>query len=185
MHRQIKYLISINAFFIFAFNMFLPLYAIFVESISASIYHVGGVWSFYIFTTGLLVYIISRYENRIKYADNFLILGFLMRALGWSGYIFVSSVLHLYVVQILLALGEAFGTPSYNALFSRYLDRGRFASEWGLNISINSFLMGGAAIAGTLIAATFGFSVLFIFMILLSLISTILSLRFKKELSRL
>jgi len=143
--------------------------------------HVGGVWATYIILSGFLVYLISKYENNLKYADYFLISSFLMRALGWGSYIFATSLWHLYAIQIFLALGEAFGTPSYNSLFSKYLDKGKFASEWGLQTTINSSLMGGAAFIGSLIVKSFGFNSLFIAMIILSLISTLFAIRFKKS----
>ena len=119
MHKQIKLLIFINGFFVFAINMFAPLYALFIQKISFDVIHVGGVWATYIILSGFLVYLISKYENNLKYADYFLISSFLMRALGWGSYIFATSLWHLYAIQIFLALGEAFGTPSYNSLFCK------------------------------------------------------------------
>ena len=82
----------INSFFIFAIALFAPLYAIYVRQITDNIIHVGGVWSVYVFSVGILVYLISKYENRLKYASYFLIFGFLFRAIGWFGYIFANSI---------------------------------------------------------------------------------------------
>ncbi len=182
MHKQIKYLLLTNSFFIFAINLFAPLYAIFVRGLTDNLFHVGGVWGFYIFAVGVLVLIISRYENRLKYADYFLILGFVFRVVGWVGYIFAGNILHLYMIQIALALGESFGTPSYNFLYSRFLDKGQVGSEWGLGTSVSAFVMGGAAIVGSLIVSSYGFVPLFVFMIVLSFISMILALKYRKSL---
>lgn len=163
-------------------NLFAPLYAVFIMDLTSEVYHVGGIWGFYIFSVGILVLLISKYENRSKYADYFLILGFVFRVSGWLGYIFANSVIHLYLIQILLALGESFGTPSYNLLYSRYLDKGHFASEWGLNTSISAFIMGGAAILGAIVVKNFGFIPLFVFMIILSLVSMIIALKYRRDL---
>lgn len=182
MHKQIKLLILTNSFFIFAVSLFAPLYAIYVEQISASLYHVGGIWGFYLICVGVLVYFISKFENKIKYADYFLILGFMFRSIGWCGYLFASSLIHLYLIQIFIALGESFSTPSYNFLFSKNLDRGKSGSEWGLNTSLNAFIIGFAAIAGSIIVQNYGFAPLFIIMITLSLVSTIFAVKYRKQL---
>ena len=182
MHKQIRYLLLINSFFVFAINLFGPLYAIFIRQITPEIYHVGGIWSFYIFSVGVLVLLISKYENRLKYADYFLILGFFFRSMGWLGYIFAEKIFHLYLIQIFLAIGESLGTPSFNFLYSKNLDKGNFASEWGLNTSISAFIMGAAAIIGSIIVKIFGFVPLFIFMIILSFISTIIAFKYRKQL---
>lgn len=180
MHKQIGHLLLINSFFVFAISLFAPLYAIYVGKISATIVHVGSIWGVFIFSTGILTYFVSKYENNLRYADYFLISGFLLRAIGWTGYILATYVWHLYLIQIIFALGEAFGTPSYNALFSKYLDKGKFATEWGFHTVINSFMIGTAAFAGAIIVQNFGFTTLFILMIVLSLVSTVIAFIYRK-----
>lgn len=182
MHPQIKYLLWLNSFFIFGMNLFAPLYALYIQGINPSIQHVGGVWAFYVISMGCLVYIISKFENHIKYADYFLIVGFLGRSIGWLGYIFVTNIAQVYLIQLFLAAGEAFGTPAYNTLYSLNLDKAKAASEWGLSASINAFIMGLAAWLGSWIVGSFGFPVLFIFMVVLSLMSVILALHYKHAL---
>ena len=131
--------------------MFAPLYGTYVQNINSAIYHVGSIWSFHILSVGILTLFISKYENHKEYADYFLILGFICRAIGWLGYIFATSVIHLYLIQLVMALGELFGTPSFNLIYSSFLTKGKFASEWGINKSLNSFLMAGASFLGGII----------------------------------
>jgi len=178
MRKQIIYLIVINSFFVFAINMFAPLYAAYVQNIDNAVINVGGIWSFYIFGVGIFTYFVSKSENRLKYADS-LVIGFLFRIVGWTGYIFSYSVLHLYLIQVFLALGEAFGSPSYNSLFSTHLEKGKFTRAWGLGISINSIVTGIASFIGSLIVVIAGFKTLFIIMIGMSLVSTVLALRYR------
>ncbi|HLD80497.1 MAG TPA: MFS transporter [archaeon] len=179
MHKQIKYLILINAVFVFALNMFAPLYAIFVQGITKDIVHVGGVWGFYIISVGVFTYFISKWEDKLKYADLFLLLGFALRALGWGGYLVAATLGHVYLIQLVLALGEAFGTPAYNAMFAKYLDKGRFASEYGLQTSIHSFVIGGASVIGALIVSEYGFKALFALMIAFSGASTLAAYKYR------
>jgi len=170
----------INSFFVFAINMFGPLYAVYVQKIDTTVLNVGGIWSFYIFGVGIFAYLVSRLESHIKYASYLLILGFLLRASGWLGYIFANEVWQLYAIQVFLALGEALGSPSYNQLFAEHVGKGSVAPEWGISMSINSIIMGIASFAGALIVYTYGFNALFAVMILLSFVSTILALKYRK-----
>jgi hypothetical protein len=68
-------------------------------------------------------------------------------------------------------------SPAYDSMYSRYLDGGRFASEWGMQESLSCIVTAVAAISGALVATVFGFQYLFIFMFFLSLISLFISLR--------
>ena len=74
-------------------------------------------------------------------------------------------------------------TALASALYSLFLDKGQYASEWGLSASINAFIMGFAAIIGSIIVTYFGFPILFLSMIIMSLISTSLALKYKDMLT--
>ncbi len=180
MKLEIKQLLFLNSFFAFGINLFAPLYAIYVQHIDSSIIHVGAIWTVYIFSVGIFALLFTKVKNRSSYSGLFLILGFLFRAIGWLGYIFATSIWHLYLIQLLLAAGEAFGTPAYNHLYSSFLDKMQHGSEWNISTSINSFIVGTASFVGVVIVDKFGFPALFGCMIVLSFVSTLLALRYKK-----
>ncbi len=182
MRKQIKYLILINSFFVFAINMFAPLYAAYIQKMDVGVVNIGGIWSFYILSVGILAYLISKWSRSHEYISHFLILGFVFRAAGWMGYIYAGSIWQLYLIQLFLALGEALGSPAYNSLFASHLDNGKFSPEWGFNMSINSFITGGAPLVGAAVVYAFGFGALFAFMIGLSFISTTLAFRYRNAL---
>lgn len=181
MKFQLKLLILLNSFFVFSVNLFAPLYAVYVQKIDSAVYHIGGIWSFYILLAGFLTIFISRFENHKKYADYFLIVGFAFRIIGWFGYIFASSLLHLYLIQIFMALGESFGTPSFNFIYSSYLTKGEIAHDWGINSGINYIIMGAASFLGGMIVYLYGFHALFGAMIFFSSMSILLALKFRKS----
>jgi hypothetical protein len=181
MKRQLAILITINSFFVFAMSMFAPLYAVYIQKIDAATYHIGGIWAFYLLCVAGLTYSISKFENRRKYADYFLIMGFFCRMIGWLGYIYANSLGHLYFIQAFLALGEAFGTPSFDLIYSSFLTKGKIASEWGTDISLNALITAAASFTGGIIVHSFGFTVLFFIMIGLSLLSTGIALKYRRE----
>ena len=184
MHKELKYLLLTNSFFLFANNLFAPLFALFIQKIDSAVFHVGGIWSTYIFGVGILTFILSRYENHIEYADYFLIAVFFFRMIGWIAYYFSTQLWHLYLIQIIMAIGEALGSPSYNVIYSRFLTKGKYGSDWGLNTSITSFVIGFASLFGGLIVQYFGFDILFIIMIVSSIISIIIGFYYCKILDK-
>lgn len=181
MKNQLKLLLAINSFFVFALSLFAPLYAVYVQRITAEIYHVGGIWAFFIILAGVLTIAISKFEDHKKYADNFLIAGFAFRILGWTGYMFSTSVLHLYLVQILMAVGEALGTPSFNMIYTAFLTKGEIAYDWGMNTGLTHIVTGIASFIGGLVVYRFGFNALFMAMIAFSFVSIALALHYKRS----
>ncbi|NTV24109.1 MAG: MFS transporter [Nanoarchaeota archaeon] len=179
MRKELKLLLLINSFFVFAINLFAPFYAVYVQKIDAAVLHIGGIWSFFLLSVGLLTFFISRFENHKEHADYFLIAGFMCRALGWLSYIFADSLWQLYAIQLLMALGEALGTPAYNLIYSSYLTKGEYATDWGASSALSSIITAGAAFTGGIIITTLGFSWLFGMMIALSLVSMGIAIGYK------
>ena len=184
MHKEIKYLLLTNSFFLFANNLFAPLFALFIQKIDSAAFHVGGIWSVYIFSVGILAFLISKYENHEEYADYFLIAGFFIRLIGWIAYYFSTQLWHLYLIQIIMAVGESLGSPSFNLIYSRFLTKGEYASDWGLNTTVTSLIVGFASLFGGIIVQNFGFRILFIIMIIFCSISIFIGFYYRKLLDR-
>jgi MFS family permease len=183
MKKQLRVLLTINSFFVFAMSMFAPLYAVYIQQINAEIYQAGWIWAFYLLSVAVLTFTISKFENRKKYADYFLILGFFCRMAGWVGYIYANSLVHLYVIQLLMALGESFGTPSFDLIYTSFLTKGKVASEWGSDISLNALITAIASFIGGIVVHTYGFTVLFCIMIAASFVSMVLAIKYRREFS--
>jgi MFS family permease len=105
------------------------------------------------------------------------VIGYGLGSIGILGYLLISAPIHLFFVQIILGIAGAIGSPAYDAIYSGYLDRGRFASEWGLYESMECIVTAIAALLGAFIAAIFGFDTLFIAMFFFSLIGLFISIR--------
>jgi len=107
-----------------------------------------------VLTSGLILYLLSRWEDRVKHKKKIVIAGYSIRCIGFLGYYFVFNPLSLFLVQIVLGFGEAFGVPAYDAIYTKYLDRGKEASEWGAWETMNYVSEGLGAITGGLIVST-------------------------------
>ena len=104
-----------------------------------------------------------------------------MSCIGFAGYLFIKRPLDLFLVQIIFGIGEAIGTPAFDGLYSRHLDKGKYVSEWGLWESLDYIVAGVAAVIGGFLAKIYGFKFLFIVMLILSFIGLIISLFLMRE----
>jgi MFS family permease len=173
MSRSLKTLYIFNGIFGFAGSLFGPLYALFVKEISGDILSVSLTWSIFLISSMLFNFVISKIGDKVKEKEYLLMAGFAVRGIVWFSYIFVPNIIILGLLQILLGLGEALGSPAFNAIFAEHLDKGRHIEEYADWYIISRFVGAGGTALGGLIAATYGFDTLFAIMAALSLVSFI------------
>lgn len=100
-----------------------------------------------------------------------MIAGYFIVALGYVGYIFVSTQLGLFLIQIILGLGTAINKPAYVACYSKHLEKKKFVSQWGL-WEAKEYIIGAiAALLGGFLVSRFSFELLFVLMAVLSFLS--------------
>lgn len=177
MNKVLKYLLFAESFWMLAAGLFGPIYAIFVRNIGGDILEAGGAYAAFCMAAGVMVFIISRWEDHVRHKEKLMIICYSVGSLGILGYLFVSSPIHLFIVQVVLGASEAIGAPAFDCLYSRFLDRGKFASEWGLFNSLYYIVTALSAAVGGIVASFFGFQALFMGMFVLSVISIFVSVR--------
>ncbi|MFH1656221.1 MAG: MFS transporter [Candidatus Nealsonbacteria bacterium] len=173
MKKQINKVIRtliISDFFLHAgWGLFAPFFAIFVtKNIDAiEAVKIVGFASFLYWTIKAILQIpISRYLDKRKGEKDdfwFMIFGLFLASLGPFGFVISSSAWHIYLFQIIYAIGMSFFVPSWNGIFTRHIDKGREAFEWAMDSTILGI---GAGITGALGAITisiFGFTTVFLF----------------------
>jgi hypothetical protein len=178
MNRILKYLLISEGFWLLAAGLFGPIYAIFVANIQGGdILAAGSAYAAYSFAAAGMIFVISRWEDHVKHKEKLVMIGHMVGAAGIFGYLLVANTIQLFAVQIVLGLSQAIGDPAFDGIYSKNLDKGRFASEWGLYDSMDYLVTGVSAVVGGLIATVFGFQTLFLTMFGLSLISIAVSVR--------
>jgi MFS family permease len=177
-NKALRALYLYNGIFTIAAGLFGPLYAIYVQQFipvtnTTEIVIVSFSWAAFLISATLFTFIVSKFGDQVKETEYLLMYGYIIRAIVWFLYIFVHSFTFLIILQILLGLGEALGSPSFDTLMSEHVDRGHKVEEYAdMKIIFN---LGGAlaTFLGGLIVARFGFPYLFVIMSALSLISFI------------
>jgi MFS family permease len=153
-----------------------PLYAVFVQKIGGDLLTAGSAYAVFSIVSGVLIFLMSRWEDRVRHQEKMIVLGSGVAALGFLGYIFVSSPWELLVVQAIFGLEYAIGAPAFDSMYSKNLDKGRYATEWGEFESMRMAVLGISAVAGGVVAGVLGFRVLLVVMFALSVMSLVVSL---------
>ena len=176
MRHTLKILLSSSFFMILAAGFFGPIYAIFVEDIGGDILTAGSAYAIFSIASGVLIFILSKWEDHIKHQEKLIIIGRLLSVVAFGGYLLVQNPYHLFAVQLLLGLAVAVTTPAFDSLYSKNLSKGKFASEWGKWEAMYGIVAGISAIVGAFIAREFGFKTLFLIMLIMAIMSLIMSL---------
>jgi MFS family permease len=113
----------------------------------------------------------------------FMVVGTAITGFVPLGYLFSTISWHIYLLQILHAVGMAMALPSWLAIFTRHIDKGKEGFEWSIE---TTSIGAGAGIAGGLggiTAALLGFNALFIFVSGLTFFSAIVLLLIRNNIS--
>jgi MFS family permease len=173
MKRQLKILLTTGALFTLAGGLFGPLYAVFVEQIGGDLLTAGGAYSAFAISAGVLTLLFSKWEDKSKHQEKLVILGYALSCIGFLGYLLIREPIHLFAVQIIFGVANAVNNPAYDSLYSKFLEKGKFASQWGMWESMVWIVSGIAALAGGFVAKTYGFRTLFIAMFAISLVGLV------------
>lgn len=171
MNHSLKVLLLTNSIFVFASGLLGPLYALFVGGLNQGAVSVGLSWGVFLISATVFTYVVSRAGDRLKEKEYFIMAGYAVRALVWFSYSLIDSLSALLVLQVILGLGEALGSPTFSALFAEHLDGGKHIAEYSDWEIVSKLVSGVAIILGGFVVAQFGFIVLFHAMAVLAAIS--------------
>jgi predicted MFS family arabinose efflux permease len=191
-NKIVKTLIMSDFFLNLGWGLLSPVFAIFVlrnitmqDSVMAA--EVAGFAAlFYWIPKSFLEIPIGYFLDKHKGEKDdfwFMVIGEFVMAFVPLGYLFSTAPWHIYLLQILYAFGMAMALPSWLAIFTRHIDKGREGFEWGVeSTSIGT----GAGIAGGLggiIAGALGFKVMFIAVSVLNFVAVLILLFIRNNIS--
>lgn len=170
-NKSLKILFLSNSLFVFASSLLGPLYALYVEGIDGKILSVSFSWFAFIVSSLLFTYLVGKYGDRIKEKEYLLLAGYLLRAFVWIFFIFVTNLSSLIILQILLGVGEALGSPAFESIFATHLDKEQPISNYSTWKLFEKLAIAVATLLGGFIVSLGGFSPLFTIMSFLAFIS--------------
>jgi MFS family permease len=175
MNPQLKALFTANALFVFAGNLLVPLYALFIDDIGGGLQLAGMLYSVQFITATVVGLFVMRIQDRSRLDLNLLRMSHFGRATVWLVLSFIPSVPVLLLAQIVTGALEAFGTPAFEALVSEHLDKRKHLGEWGAWEMMKSIGISIASVSSGFLATEYGFEGLFLCMALLGYASLMFS----------
>ncbi len=166
-NKVVKVLILSDLFLLFGWGLVTPILAIFItESVKSGDAKVAGIATgiFWLGKSVIQIPIAHYLDKKRGEKDDYraMIAGTILSGFVPLGFIFVSLPWHLYLLQGIYAMAMAFAVPSWSAIFTRHIDKGKEALTWGVESSSWGIGTGVAGIIGGLVANSFGFKPLFI-----------------------
>jgi MFS family permease len=166
-NRVIKYLILADFIFWSGWGLLSPIFAVFViKNIEGGSLSVIGLASgiYWILKSLLRIPIGIFLDSRRGEEDDFwfLFFGLVLSSLVPFGYLMAKYPWHIYLLQSLQAFGMAMALSGWTAIFTRHIDQGKEATEWGLDATFVGLGIGISGIFGGMIAQIFGFKTIFV-----------------------
>lgn len=161
MKLGLRLMLFMESIFIFAGGLFGPIYAIFVAKVGGDLLDIGIASALYFISGGILMLLISKWEDHYKHKENLYIFGYFLSAWSFLGLIVIDNMYELFALQIIQGIGLAISTPVRDALYSTYIQKGKESSQWGYWEFSSSVAYAGAALGGGYLATVYGFQVLF------------------------
>ena len=163
-NKAIKTLYLFNGIFVLAASSITPIYAFFAADIGANIFTVSLLSAAFLGSRVLFTFVLRFVGDKIHEQEYLLLAGFLIRACAWLVLPIVGTVSGLFIVQVILGLGEAAGTPALNAIFAKHLSKGHPIAEYAGWDIVSTICAAIGTVVGGYIVSRYGFNVLFIAM---------------------
>ena len=185
-NKVVKVMIFSDLFLNSGWGLIGPILAIFIiKNIQGADVKVAGIAvGIYLLVKSILQIPIAHYLDlnhgeKDDYAA--LLMGTFLTALTPIIFIFAKISWHIYIAQIIHAVGMAMAIPSWYAIFGRHIPKNREALCWGLDSSAMGLGAGIAGIVGGVVANKFGFVPLFSGVAILNIIAVLLLLFIIKD----
>ena len=160
-NKALKVLMSFNGLFLFGVMLFGSLNAIYVQRIGGVVL-VGVSSAVFCISASLFLWVVSRFGDRVKEKELLLALSYLLRSIGYLGFIWVNSALSLVIWQMIFGLAEALGTPTFSLLFAKHVDGDKEMMEYSDWSLVANIIMGIGSLIGGYFVSSFGFNPLFV-----------------------
>lgn len=170
-NKIIKTLIISDIFLNGGWGLLSPIFAIFLLE---DIAHGNSVLAAQVAGVSALIYWVLKSFLQIpisRYLDAspgekddfwFMFTGLFAAGIVPFGFLAATSYWHIYAFQILHAISMAFFVPAWYAIFTRHIDKGCEAFEWGMDSTFLGVAVGITGGLGGVFASMFGFKLVFI-----------------------
>lgn len=166
-------LLFIQVFNITASNFLGPVYAVYVKKIGGDLLTAGATYAISMAVIGSLIVVSGRFANKYHTEKLQLILGYTLAIFVAFGYLIIRTPNELFLLEILAGLSIAISQPAFSGIYSSKTEEGKYTSSWGDYLGMAYWAAAFAALYAGYVSQQFGFSALFISMMILNGLSVI------------
>ncbi len=166
--NRVAIILIISDFFLHgSWGLIVPIFAIFLtDNISGvNLGIIGFIAATYWFVKSISQpFIANVFDLRKGEEDDlkYLIIGMVVANLVPIGYIFATQIYHIFLLEAVRGLAMAFVVPAWLGMFSRHIDKDWYAFSWSIQSTLVGLSLSFAAAFGGVIAAAYGFKIIFI-----------------------
>lgn len=188
-NRVIEFMTMSDFMMLSGWGLISPIIAVFFTNqvVGGSVALAGLASTAYFLTKSILQIPIARFIDlrRGEWDDYYVMMaGSLIITISAFSYIFIKYPWQVILVQVIYGIGGALSYPSWLAIFTRHIDRREEGFEWSIYYTatdIGAALTGGL---GGLLAASYGYHLVFIIVGVMSLLGTIFLSGVTRELKK-
>jgi MFS family permease len=182
MNKTLKLLVISDIFMLSGFGMIAPIIAIFINDniTGGSIFSAGLASTIFLITHAGLQLLFS-YKFNPKDRLWMLKLGTAIIMLVPIGYIFSTSIYHIYFIEFIYGIGAAFAYPSWSSLFTSHLEDGKRGFQYSIYSSSVGIGTALTATAGAWLAEKIGFQPVFVLTGIMTLVGLIILFKLNKS----
>lgn len=163
MNPIIRALILSDMWMVTGWGLIGPIFAIFAERIPGGSVFVAGIASaIFLLVKSFTQIPFARWSDKLNNRKTFIVIGYSLFVLVPLGYIYVTNVWQLYLIQVLEGLGAALSYPAWLAVFSHHVDPAKEGYEWSVYMTGTGLGSAATAAIGGAVADFFGYNMLFI-----------------------
>lgn len=183
MNRTIKLLILSDIFVLTGFGLIEPILAIFVKEnlIGGTIFAAGIASTVFIITKSLVQVPFARFIDAQKHKVRWLVIGTFLVATVPFIYVFAEHIYTIYFAQFIFGIASGLAFPTWLALFSTNIDKGKEGFEWSMYSSLTGLGTATSAAIGAAIAEFIGFKYTFIMVGILSVMGCLVLLLLNRK----
>ncbi|MBP9750196.1 MAG: MFS transporter [Candidatus Pacebacteria bacterium] len=150
-----------------------PLFALFAQRVGGDVLETTWVYAVYLVVTGVGIFVVGKVTDCVG-QEWPLVVGYALNTVATFSYLLVSTVIGLFVVQIVQGVALALMTPTWYALYDKHSGDGSHDGYvWGLFSGMAFIVQGIALMLGGYIVTAYSFDVLFVVMGTILAISTL------------
>jgi len=168
LNQSLRILVTTNSILVFIMGLFVPFYAVFIQRIGGNIAFAGLSWATFSIVAGVLIFLFSKWELKVKEPELLIALGYILRGGVFISYAFMASMPQLLITQVFWGIAVALGTPAFDSVYSNHTTKENSIVEWGQWEGIAAIVTGLAALVGGFLIQTFGYEAIFIVMAIIS-----------------